>query len=673
MPQAPSFAPGSMTIHEPDLHHAHLTAAPHFGDAHHVSRHLVTVVCIYAAGIVVLSSVAWGLGPAAWQTGLAVLRQTGAIGDVLAAITIALGVSLSCLIMVGIRRRAVASLDGPPSRRLFGHSGSRPLARHIVGMRAPALLVIATAGGGAVSLAALRAQAADAAPATATWFALAGVSMLAAFPLLVAERVLSAVPVAFFPELPRLKPAAVLPIACLALLAAADVASGLGLDLARPAAILLAAGLFAVSAELAVRAALALISPAPDPAPARAPIDSLLLRSLGPAIGRPASWSAAIRERFGIDFGRSWALRYIRRAAAPVVLTLVLLCVFLTGVTRIDSNERGIYERLGLPVAVLRPGLHLILPWPLGRIRRTEYGVVHAVPVSYGTAGAASDPFLDALSSDAAESPGVDGPAPASANRLWDSDQPSDVSYIISSDSRGRQSFETVSVSMRVLWRVGLDDASARRAVYAVMDHDGMVRKLGSQLLARYLASRTLPQLLGEDRASITRSIQTGLQQMLDKLGAGVEVVAVIVEAMHPPGGAATAYRNVQAAEITANAEISAERGRAEITTSLARRDAAEAVDAATAAAAERLSAAQIVRTNLRSDAAAYHNDGGPFLLERYLAQLSATLPSASVEILDHRLGASDGPTLDLRPFDRIGDANPPRGSRPMGNGENAQ
>jgi regulator of protease activity HflC (stomatin/prohibitin superfamily) len=185
-------------------------------------------------------------------------------------------------------------------------------------------------------------------------------------------------------------------------------------------------------------------------------------------------------------------------------------------------------------------------------------------------------------------------------------------------------------------------------------------------LLARHLASRTLAQLLGEYRGSVTRSLRAGLQQMLDGIGAGVEVVAVIVEAMHPPGGAAVAYRNVQPAEIAAKTKISAERGRAEITASAARRDANDAIDKATAAAAERLSTAEIVRTKLRSDAAAYHADPGPLLLETYLSQLSAALGQVSLEILDHRLGGADGPTLDLRPFDRIGEANPPRnGSSP--------
>jgi regulator of protease activity HflC (stomatin/prohibitin superfamily) len=35
----------------------------------------------------------------------------------------------------------------------------------------------------------------------------------------------------------------------------------------------------------------------------------------------------------------------------------------------VPLDQRAVYERFGAPVRVLHPGLHLILPWPLGRLR----------------------------------------------------------------------------------------------------------------------------------------------------------------------------------------------------------------------------------------------------------------------------------------------------------------
>jgi len=665
-----------MTLRQSDLQNAPLTDEAHFAEAHRVTGPLLIVASIYAGGIGALLAAICREGPSAWQPGLALLQQTGSLDLLLAAVTLALGATLSCLLTVSIRRRAVgpASLAHLDTLQSRGRENPQPWwrqhARDAEGVRAQALLVTAAAVGAMGALSFLRAPTSGPFPAIASWFVLAVAITLSGFPFLVAERIICSVPLPTFPERSRLRSFAVLPLICVALVTGADVTEGLGLPLAHSVVLSLGIGLAAVAVEQIIRAGLAFLTPSFDRPQAQAPIDSLVLRSLEPALGGGTSWSAMMRERVGIDFARSWALRYLRRAAAPVVIGLAVLCVFLTGVVRIDSNERGVYERLGRPVAVLQPGLHLILPWPLGQIRRTEYGIVHAVSISYGDARPATDAFIAALSSDTS-TPGVDGPAPASANRLWDADQPSDVSYIISSDSRGRQSFETISVSMRVLWRVGLTDASARAAAYTLIDPDAVVRTLASQLLARNLASRTLAQLLGEDRSKITSGLENSLQQILDRLGAGLQVVSVIVEAIHPPGGAAAAYRSVQAAEIAANTEIAAEQGRAEIMAGLARRDAATAIATATAASAERLSAARTARINQQADAAAYRNNRVAFALNAYLAQLASVLPHASVEIVDHRIGSVDGPTLDLRPFGPTGDITPlpADGATKMGDG----
>jgi regulator of protease activity HflC (stomatin/prohibitin superfamily) len=342
----------------------------------------------------------------------------------------------------------------------------------------------------------------------------------------------------------------------------------------------------------------------------------------------------------------------VRRAFVPVLLLMLAFCWFLSGVTRIDLNERGVYQRFGVAAAILKPGLHLVLPWPFGIVRHIEYGVLHTVPISYGN--------QDAGVSDAASAPDTstaEGAPPASSNRLWDVAQPSDVAYIIASDSAGRQSFETISVSLRVLFRIGLDDDDARRALYRVEDPDALVRRLSGRLLAQFFASRTLSGVLGTDQAAIARQLRTELQQELDRLHSGLDVVAVVVEAIHPPTGAAAAYRNVQAAEIAAATDIATERGRAQTTASVAESAARDATDQAQGTAAATVGAAKVVLRNLQADEAAYRAAGEPFLLERYFANLKSALANSSIAIIDHRLTDPNEPVIDLRPMFGRGDA----------------
>jgi regulator of protease activity HflC (stomatin/prohibitin superfamily) len=481
----------------------------------------------------------------------------------------------------------------------------------------------------------------------ATCMALGSVMVAFGFPLLIAERMVAFTLPSMLPRQSALHRLTVLPLACLMASAAACVAEAAGVSAMHAAAMLCAGFLALAGTELFVRAAFGLFGGGRH----MLPVSLLLLRPFDPRFVRPGLWSAELRARFGVDFARSWALRYASNAFWPICLVLAALCVVLTGLVRIDTTERGIYQRLGRPVAVLKPGLHLLLPWPLGQVRRVENGVIHSVPISFGDEAEASpDAVLVAALTKATPST-AEGPPPIDSNRLWEASQPSDVTFLIASDEGAQgphehgSGFELISVSMRVLYRIGLDPHAALSAAYASADPATLVRMGASQLLARHLAMRTLRQVLVEDRAGMSRSLGADLQEMLSRLNTGIEVLSVIVEAAHPPGGAAAAYRQVQAAEIAAQTEISLERGRAETTAGLAARDAADVLASATAGAAERVARAQAQRTAMLADEFAHHASPGAFALERRLSALQAALGAGEADILDPRLE----PTLDLR------------------------
>ncbi len=57
--------------------------------------------------------------------------------------------------------------------------------------------------------------------------------------------------------------------------------------------------------------------------------------------------------------------------------------------------------------------------------------------------------------------------------------------------------------------------------------------------------------------------IALAVQKDMDALNSGVEILAVIVEAIHPPAGASNAFHGVQAAQISAEALVARERGKA--------------------------------------------------------------------------------------------------------------
>ncbi|CRM78183.1 FtsH protease regulator HflK [Pseudomonas sp. 37 R 15] len=355
-----------------------------------------------------------------------------------------------------------------------------------------------------------------------------------------------------------------------------------------------------------------------------------------------------LHNRFGIDLRQIWAFTYMRRAFLPVLLVVLAIGWALTGVHEVPLQGRGIYERFGKPVEVFGPGLHVGLPWPLGRVLNVENGVVHELATSVSETAAP-------------ELASAEGPAPLIANRLWDASHVNDKSQVIASSSGDKQSFQIVNMDVRFVYRIGLTDQAALAATYNSADVPTLIRSTASRILVHEFASRTLDELLGEQRTSLADEIGRTVQADLNTLDSGVEILATVVEAIHPPAGAANAYHGVQAAQIGAQALIARERGAASGQTNQALLQASTARDQAQATAGEVNAGAQAANLRFVAEQQAYAAAGRAFVLEQYLGQLSQGLAHAKLLILDHRLGADSAPTIDLRSFTLPADPSVPR------------
>ncbi|WP_392892845.1 protease modulator HflK [Pseudomonas migulae] len=405
-----------------------------------------------------------------------------------------------------------------------------------------------------------------------------------------------------------------------------------------------------VAVELLLRAVLSLFSPRREQLEptllARSFIADLLRWPPQPLL----ALQHELHNRFGIDLRQIWAFTYMRRAFVPVLAVVVIVGWSLTGIHEIPLQGRGIYERFGKPVEVFGPGLHAGLPWPLGRVLSVENGVVHELATSVGEVSAPITPEP------------AEGPAPAIANRLWDASHVNDKSQVIASSRADKQSFQIVNMDVRFVYRIGLTDQAALAATYNSADVPTLIRSTASRILVHDFASRTLDGLLGEDRVGLAEEIGKAVQADLQTLDSGVEILATVVEAIHPPAGAANAYHGVQAAQIGAQALISRERGAAAEATNQAQLQASIARDQATANAREINAAAQAAGLKFSAEQKAYASAGQAFVLEQYFSQLSQGLTNAKLLVIDHRLGgSSNAPTIDLRTFTLPADPAPSR------------
>ncbi|HWH86291.1 MAG TPA: protease modulator HflK [Pseudomonas sp.] len=478
----------------------------------------------------------------------------------------------------------------------------------------------------------------------------AALALSLAFALLVMERHLAREPATQWPEAPALAQLTRVAIMTLVIGALCLLFASENRLWPVRVAVLSAILPLLVAIELLLRAILSAFSPRREQLE-----PTLLARSFVADMLRwpPQPWFVLQHElhnRFGIDLRQIWAFSYMRRALLPVLALVMVSGWLLTGVHEVALQGRGIYERFGKPVQVFGPGLHTGLPWPLGRVLSVENGVVHELATSVGDKSVA-------VPSDSAE-----GPAPLTANRLWDASHVNDKSQVIASSRGAQQSLQIVNMDVRFVYRIGLSDQAALAATYNNADVPTLIRSTASRILVHDFASRTLDGLLGDDRAGLADEIGHAVQSDLNKLDSGVEILATVVEAIHPPAGAANAYHNVQAAQIGAQALIARERGAAAQASNQAQLQASTARDQATANAREIKAAAQTADLKFTAEQKAFASAGQAFVLEQYLSQLSQGLSKARLLLLDHRLGGShQAPTIDLRTFTLPADPTPSR------------
>jgi regulator of protease activity HflC (stomatin/prohibitin superfamily) len=472
-----------------------------------------------------------------------------------------------------------------------------------------------------------------------TGYILAGLTIALSFALLIAERQAATTPARQLPEAPALRALLFAATGVTFATGLLEIAAQLGLSrLAAQLGAALALLTTAIALELAIRAALRIFLPPPPPETATAAVTSLIARLLTATTQAHDGVTAPIRQHLGIDFSRSWALAYLRAATLPAIAFFLLLGWGLSGVALVPLDGRAVYERFGAPVAVLHPGLHIGLPWPLGTARPVEYGRIHEIGLI--PTPATAQPRYTA-----------EDPSPAGADRLWDTVHPAEITLVIASDANARQSFQSVSADLRVLYRVGLTDDAAIQSAYAIAAPEDLVRAAAGRVTAAYFAARTLDAVLGANRETMAATLRAHVQAELDRHATGLQIVDMVIEAIHPPAGAAEAYHNVRAAEIAARTAIAVEHGAAATIYAQSHQYAYQMTSAAHAAAAETVAAARTQSIRFTADQQADRAGGPSFLLERYFFALSAALARTPKTIIDHRLNYPEAPVLDLRPF----------------------
>ena len=228
-----------------------------------------------------------------------------------------------------------------------------------------------------------------------------------------------------------------------------------------------------------------------------------------------------INYQFGVEVSRSWLYRLLGRAVTPLTILGAAVLFALSTLVVVGPDEQAVVLRFGAVQGPARgPGLHFKLPWPVETAATYPVGRVLQIAVSSDPSGrgADEDAILWTSGDDTLARVGMEYFPTALDTR---------------SDGAAASGMALVSADVVVQYRVRdlisflMGSLAPREAITAIAQQES----------SRYFASHDLDHLLTRGRTEGGAELERTIQDRIDSLGLGMDVVGVSITSLKPPGG----------------------------------------------------------------------------------------------------------------------------------------
>lgn len=265
--------------------------------------------------------------------------------------------------------------------------------------------------------------------------------------------------------------------------------------------------------------------------------DSRLVGVLAQPEGLVATAAQTLDYQFGFKVSETWFYVMFKQAVKWLFLLQFALLLLSTCVVFIDPGEQALLERFGKPAAgraVLDPGAHLKLPWPIDKVYRFRTDQIQTLNV-----GATPDEdeheervvLWTASHTDKEENFLV-------ANRAEDATE--------ATAAGGRRtppvSLLTVSVPVQFQIRDLVEWA------YTHENSSNLLQQIATREVVRFLVSADFNDILSRGRLESALTLRDRIQAGADALKLGAKVLFVGLQDLHPPVKVAPEYEKVVAA-----------------------------------------------------------------------------------------------------------------------------
>jgi modulator of FtsH protease HflK len=334
--------------------------------------------------------------------------------------------------------------------------------------------------------------------------------------------------------------------------------------------------------------------------------ESRLLGLLAQPEGIFTTAAHALDYQFGFKVSETWLYRFLEKALAWLILLQFAILVFSSCFVFVNPGEEALLERFGKHAQnVLRPGLHLKMPWPVDKVyrfRTEEIQSFHIGSTSDTDHGSTitwsvrheKEPFNLMVAAKVNQT-GTDTNAAASGVPV-----------------------DLLTVGIPVQYQIN----DVRKYAYNHVNSGQLLEQIATREVVRYLVGVDLFEIMSSGKAKAAADLQQAIQARADQLQLGVKILLVGLEDIHPPQKVATAFENVVSAQQESAASINRALGYAAQATNLASGHAVRLVREAEAIRATRVASAEAQAAQFKNSVMAFEAAPEVYKTRAYLQPL---------------------------------------------------
>ena len=316
--------------------------------------------------------------------------------------------------------------------------------------------------------------------------------------------------------------------------------------------------------------------------------------------GQEKSFVEYLEENTGITLRSLWSIKYIRDITPAIIFMIAALLWISTCIIQVETNQQAAVYRIGnLQEKILKPGLHLTLPYPFDKVEIYDTENVNKTTIGYK--------------------------ATENADNIWTEGHEGEEYKLLLGGGD-----EVVSINLRLEYKI----SDLKQYLTTATSPESMMQALAYELVTDQTIATDLSSLMSADRDAFSENFQKELSKMMEEKKLGLEVVAVVLESIHPPVEIAWVYQELISAGINAEKYLVNAQDVAAVTIAQAETTHDTTVGGAQVSYEEKVAAAKASITEFMASVEAYNASSDAYKYQKYLAAVRKAYGNANLVIL---------------------------------------